>query len=145
VIDLSTPEIETAETVAARVRRAYSYTTPERIVVSTDCGLKYRCPATPPRARSARCPPPRRCCAPSDHRSEIRIAAPWPDTVSRAAALTVCGILCAGAAGGAVAIMFVPLGFPAVLAVAIVTATTCVGIKRLYLRHLLREPHQSGP
>jgi 5-methyltetrahydropteroyltriglutamate--homocysteine methyltransferase len=41
VIDLSTPEVETAETVAARVRRAHAHTAPDRIVVSTDCGLKY--------------------------------------------------------------------------------------------------------
>lgn len=41
VIDLSTPEVETAEVVAERVRRAYPYLPPERIVVATDCGMKY--------------------------------------------------------------------------------------------------------
>jgi 5-methyltetrahydropteroyltriglutamate--homocysteine methyltransferase len=41
VIDLSDPEVETAETVAARVRRAFPYTSPERIVIATDCGMKY--------------------------------------------------------------------------------------------------------
>ena len=41
VIDLSDPEVETAEVVAARVRRAFAHTTPDRIVISTDCGMKY--------------------------------------------------------------------------------------------------------
>jgi 5-methyltetrahydropteroyltriglutamate--homocysteine methyltransferase len=41
VIDLSTPDVETADTVAARVRRAFSHTTPEKIVIATDCGMKY--------------------------------------------------------------------------------------------------------
>ena len=41
VLDLSTPEIESAETVAARIRRALPYVAPEMIVVAPDCGLKY--------------------------------------------------------------------------------------------------------
>jgi 5-methyltetrahydropteroyltriglutamate--homocysteine methyltransferase len=41
VIDLSTPEIETAETVADRVRRAFDYLPPEQVVIATDCGMKY--------------------------------------------------------------------------------------------------------
>jgi 5-methyltetrahydropteroyltriglutamate--homocysteine methyltransferase len=41
VIDLSTPEAETAEVVAARVRRAYPYRPPERLVIAPDCGMKY--------------------------------------------------------------------------------------------------------
>jgi 5-methyltetrahydropteroyltriglutamate--homocysteine methyltransferase len=41
VLDLSTTEIETAETVAARIRRALPYVAPEKIVVAPDCGLKY--------------------------------------------------------------------------------------------------------
>ena len=41
VIDLSTHDVETPDTVAARVRRAFSYTTPEKIVIATDCGMKY--------------------------------------------------------------------------------------------------------
>ena len=41
VLDLSTPEIETAETVAARIRRALAYRRPEDIIVAPDCGLKY--------------------------------------------------------------------------------------------------------
>jgi 5-methyltetrahydropteroyltriglutamate--homocysteine methyltransferase len=41
VLDLSTHEVETAETVAARIRRALPYVEPERIIVAPDCGLKY--------------------------------------------------------------------------------------------------------
>lgn len=41
VIDLSSPEIEAADVVAARVRRAFPYVTPERIVIAPDCGMKY--------------------------------------------------------------------------------------------------------
>jgi 5-methyltetrahydropteroyltriglutamate--homocysteine methyltransferase len=41
VLDLSTPEIETPETVAARIRRALRHRKPEDIIVAPDCGLKY--------------------------------------------------------------------------------------------------------
>jgi 5-methyltetrahydropteroyltriglutamate--homocysteine methyltransferase len=41
VIDLSTHEVESAEVVAGRVRRALEYIEPERIVIATDCGMKY--------------------------------------------------------------------------------------------------------
>jgi 5-methyltetrahydropteroyltriglutamate--homocysteine methyltransferase len=41
VIDLSTPEVESADTIAARVRRAFDYVEPARIVLATDCGMKY--------------------------------------------------------------------------------------------------------
>ncbi len=41
VIDLSDPAVESADTVAARVRRAYDRLPPERIVIATDCGMKY--------------------------------------------------------------------------------------------------------
>jgi 5-methyltetrahydropteroyltriglutamate--homocysteine methyltransferase len=41
VLDLSTHEVETPETVAARIRRALPYVSPDRIVVAPDCGLKY--------------------------------------------------------------------------------------------------------
>jgi 5-methyltetrahydropteroyltriglutamate--homocysteine methyltransferase len=41
VIDLSTPEVETPEVVADRVRRAYDRLAVEQIVISTDCGMKY--------------------------------------------------------------------------------------------------------
>jgi 5-methyltetrahydropteroyltriglutamate--homocysteine methyltransferase len=40
-LDLSDMKIETPETVAARIRRALPYVSPERIVVAPDCGLKY--------------------------------------------------------------------------------------------------------
>jgi 5-methyltetrahydropteroyltriglutamate--homocysteine methyltransferase len=41
VLDLSTHEIESAETVAARIRRALPFVEPEKLVVAPDCGLKY--------------------------------------------------------------------------------------------------------
>lgn len=41
VLDLSTHEVESAETVAARIRRALPYKDASRIVVAPDCGLKY--------------------------------------------------------------------------------------------------------
>jgi 5-methyltetrahydropteroyltriglutamate--homocysteine methyltransferase len=41
VIDLSTPEVESVETVVGRVRRAFDYLPPEQIVIATDCGMKY--------------------------------------------------------------------------------------------------------
>jgi 5-methyltetrahydropteroyltriglutamate--homocysteine methyltransferase len=41
VVDLSTPEVETPEVVADRVRRAYPYAAPERLVLAPDCGMKY--------------------------------------------------------------------------------------------------------
>jgi len=41
VLDLSTHEIETPETVAARIRRALPYVSAERLVIAPDCGLKY--------------------------------------------------------------------------------------------------------
>jgi 5-methyltetrahydropteroyltriglutamate--homocysteine methyltransferase len=41
VIDLSTPEVETDDVVAARVRRAFPYLPPEQLVIAPDCGMKY--------------------------------------------------------------------------------------------------------
>ena len=41
VLDLSTPEIESAEEVAARIRRALPYVDPEKVVIAPDCGMKY--------------------------------------------------------------------------------------------------------
>jgi len=41
VIDLSDMNVESSETVAARIRRALPYVAPENIVVATDCGMKY--------------------------------------------------------------------------------------------------------
>jgi 5-methyltetrahydropteroyltriglutamate--homocysteine methyltransferase len=41
VLDLSRPEVETAEAVADRVRRAYPYLPPQQLVLAPDCGMKY--------------------------------------------------------------------------------------------------------
>ncbi len=41
VIDLSTHDVESAETVAARIRRALPFVSPERLVIAPDCGMKY--------------------------------------------------------------------------------------------------------
>ncbi|MDX6324815.1 MAG: 5-methyltetrahydropteroyltriglutamate--homocysteine methyltransferase, partial [Nocardioidaceae bacterium] len=41
VIDLSDHEVEPAELVADRVRRAFPYISPNRITIATDCGMKY--------------------------------------------------------------------------------------------------------
>jgi len=41
VLDLSTNEIETPQVVAARIRRALPFISPDRIIAAPDCGLKY--------------------------------------------------------------------------------------------------------
>jgi 5-methyltetrahydropteroyltriglutamate--homocysteine methyltransferase len=41
VLDLSTHQIETPETVATRIRRALPFVAAEQLVVAPDCGLKY--------------------------------------------------------------------------------------------------------
>ena len=41
VIDLSDPEVEPAETVAARIRRALPHVDPTKVIVAPDCGMKY--------------------------------------------------------------------------------------------------------
>jgi len=41
VIDLSDPAVETPEIVAERVRRALPYVPASKIVIATDCGMKY--------------------------------------------------------------------------------------------------------
>ena len=41
VLDLSTPEVETAETVVSRIRRALPFVDPDQVVIAPDCGLKY--------------------------------------------------------------------------------------------------------
>lgn len=41
VLDLSEPEVETPETVAARIRRALPHAPADKIIVAPDCGLKY--------------------------------------------------------------------------------------------------------
>jgi 5-methyltetrahydropteroyltriglutamate--homocysteine methyltransferase len=41
VLDLQDVTVETPATVAARIRRALPYVSPDRIIVAPDCGLKY--------------------------------------------------------------------------------------------------------
>lgn len=41
VLDLNDTAVETADTVAGRVRRALPYVPPERLVLAPDCGMKY--------------------------------------------------------------------------------------------------------
>ena len=41
VIDLSTPEIESVETIKARVLRAVTHIDEKRIILAPDCGMKY--------------------------------------------------------------------------------------------------------
>lgn len=41
VLDLSTHEVETADVVAARIRRALPFVSPACLIIAPDCGLKY--------------------------------------------------------------------------------------------------------
>jgi 5-methyltetrahydropteroyltriglutamate--homocysteine methyltransferase len=41
VLDLSTHEVESPETVAARIRRALPFVEAEKMIIAPDCGLKY--------------------------------------------------------------------------------------------------------
>jgi 5-methyltetrahydropteroyltriglutamate--homocysteine methyltransferase len=41
VIDLSTPQVETPELVAGRIRRALPYVEPGNLLIAPDCGMKY--------------------------------------------------------------------------------------------------------
>ena len=41
VLDLSTEEVESVETIKSRVRRALEYVDAERILLAPDCGMKY--------------------------------------------------------------------------------------------------------
>ena len=41
VLDLSTHDVETPQTVAARIERALPYVEMSRVVIAPDCGLKY--------------------------------------------------------------------------------------------------------
>lgn len=45
VIDVKTEQVETADLVAARIRRALRIVPPERLVISPDCGLRHVPPA----------------------------------------------------------------------------------------------------
>ncbi|GAA4344265.1 methionine synthase [Variovorax defluvii] len=40
-IDLSTPEVESVETIVQRIRRALPYVKPENVILAPDCGMKY--------------------------------------------------------------------------------------------------------
>jgi 5-methyltetrahydropteroyltriglutamate--homocysteine methyltransferase len=42
VIDLNDPNVESAETVAARIRRALPFIDAERLIIAPDCGMKYQ-------------------------------------------------------------------------------------------------------
>jgi 5-methyltetrahydropteroyltriglutamate--homocysteine methyltransferase len=41
VLDLSSDDVETPDTVAARIRRAFPHAGPERLIAAPDCGMKY--------------------------------------------------------------------------------------------------------
>ena len=41
VIDLNDPAVESAVTVADRIRAALEFVAPERLVIAPDCGMKY--------------------------------------------------------------------------------------------------------
>src|SRR5260221_14453575 len=40
-IDLSTNEVETAQTIAARIKKALRHVKPENVILATDCGMQY--------------------------------------------------------------------------------------------------------
>jgi len=40
-IDLNDPNIETPDTVVARIKRALPYVKPENVIIAPDCGMKY--------------------------------------------------------------------------------------------------------
>jgi 5-methyltetrahydropteroyltriglutamate--homocysteine methyltransferase len=40
-IDLSDPEVESPETVVARIERALQHIAPEDVILAPDCGMKY--------------------------------------------------------------------------------------------------------
>src|SRR6202012_5002844 len=44
VIDVKSPAVESADLVAARIRRALEYVEPARLVVNPDCGLRHLAP-----------------------------------------------------------------------------------------------------
>ena len=41
VLDLSTPEVESPQTVAERIRNGLKHVDADKVVVAPDCGLKY--------------------------------------------------------------------------------------------------------
>jgi 5-methyltetrahydropteroyltriglutamate--homocysteine methyltransferase len=44
VIDVKSPQVESPELVAARIRRALEYVTPDRLMINPDCGLRHLAP-----------------------------------------------------------------------------------------------------
>jgi 5-methyltetrahydropteroyltriglutamate--homocysteine methyltransferase len=40
-IDLSSPEVETAQSVVDRVKRALAYVKPADVILAPDCGMKF--------------------------------------------------------------------------------------------------------
>jgi 5-methyltetrahydropteroyltriglutamate--homocysteine methyltransferase len=40
-IDLSTPEVESAQTVVRRIEKALRYVRPEDVILAPDCGMKF--------------------------------------------------------------------------------------------------------
>jgi 5-methyltetrahydropteroyltriglutamate--homocysteine methyltransferase len=44
VIDVKTPEVESAELVASRIRRALEYVPADRLMINPDCGLRHLVP-----------------------------------------------------------------------------------------------------
>jgi 5-methyltetrahydropteroyltriglutamate--homocysteine methyltransferase len=40
-IDLSTPEVESVDTIVERIKRALPYVKPENVILAPDCGMKY--------------------------------------------------------------------------------------------------------
>jgi 5-methyltetrahydropteroyltriglutamate--homocysteine methyltransferase len=44
VIDVKSPQVETAEVVASRIRRALEYVPADRLMVNPDCGLRHLAP-----------------------------------------------------------------------------------------------------
>jgi 5-methyltetrahydropteroyltriglutamate--homocysteine methyltransferase len=44
VIDVKNPEVEAAELVASRIRRALEYVPAERLMINPDCGLRHLAP-----------------------------------------------------------------------------------------------------
>ena len=41
VLDLSTNDVETPDTVAERIRRAFPHAGADRLIAAPDCGMKY--------------------------------------------------------------------------------------------------------
>ena len=44
VIDVKTPEVESAELIASRIRRALEYVPADRLMINPDCGLRHLAP-----------------------------------------------------------------------------------------------------